>query len=86
MNRYPDQQADQDKKDRETFGRAASIRPGARLRVRGPDRRCIVLGVALMTKVIDDKTDAALMACKEYGRQWFQNKVTAPYAVVEELS
>jgi len=86
MNRYPERQAEQDAKDKKDFGRASSLRPGARLRVRGPDRRSVVLGRALMTKVVDETTDAALLASREYGRQWFENSVTAPFAVVEELS
>jgi hypothetical protein len=86
MNRYPERQAKQDKDDEKAFGRSSSIRPGDHLRVRGPDRRCIVLGRALMTKVIDATTDAALLSSREYGRQWFENRVTAPFSVVEELS
>lgn len=88
MNRYPDKQAKQDGLDQQAHGRVARLRPGARLKVRGFVGRARgpeVLGVALITKVVSEKVDAALVATREYGRRWFHTTSANPFTVVEEL-
>jgi hypothetical protein len=87
--RYPKKQAVQDELDLEEHGRKSVVRPSVRLRVKGFIGRSpgpVVMGVAVLTKVISSKVDAALVPTKEYGRRWFHTRGGDAFCVVEELS
>lgn len=89
MMRYPEKQSQQDRYDHEKFGRISTVRPGARLNVRGfvdRQRGPVVMGVAVLTKVVSEQIDAALVPTKEYGRRWFSTSPGDPFIVIKELS
>ena len=84
MNRYPERQGKQDREDQARHGRVAALRPGATLRLQvlldTP-----VLGRALLTKIVDARVEAALVATPQYGRRWYHTEGHA-FRVLEVLA
>lgn len=84
MNRYPERQSKQDREDQARHGRVARLRPGATLRLQ------VLLdtpveGRALLTKVVNDRVEAAFVATPKYGRRWYQTEGHA-FRVLEVLA